>query len=645
MKIRSLERMANVFPYLLLSVYIIGCIFCVYIDRMNYLINGSIMAIPAIIGSAAFVLIKKRDLDLSWKVNLFQYNHLISPLSFSLFYALAALIFLTTSVESRWGLFAVLIIYTIVFIQILSRRLRPVTVLVEILLTLLITIYSHTLRPALYFGSTDILPHSYMSTVTSLSGHTIPAELGAYTYFPLYHVFVAQASQMLGLDIQTTLFVTTGLIFATTVLFLYYLVNGIFRNEQITLLVVLAYAMNADVIYYGTYMVTRTMAYVGFLILLYLLYTMAGPRADTKDTIARPTARRISAVIMVIFILLTHQVTTPMIIALIGLLFILEWVIRDKKHVGPAFLMVPVSLFASYWGFVAYPFMDDLLPRTNLSLYQNVVFTDVVYSGLGFLISQLDNLFVVFFATIGAIYLVWKQQPRYAVIFGVLGLTAILLNLPNVLTVIFQFATILKVDRFALLFLPMLALVMGVGIYVFARHLSVARPSVRLIGVVLIALIVLFGIGSLGFIKEEPGYKRYYFHQDEVAGFERVLTTVPSGSYLYSDYYTLRFFGRDEIDGSETLKLPHYIPRMLQTDLNMSEKSGYIILPDSQLKHGGLLFGNEVMLEGDELDPTKSLHPYRSTEENIQNMTNGLSVENKVYSNSGIDVYHFLRSD
>lgn len=642
MKIRRLERLADIFPYLMISFYVVGCIFCVYIDRMSYLVNGSIIAIPAIIACVAFMLIKKSDPDLSEKATVFRYSLLVSPMFFLLYSTIAVLFLVVTEIDFKWGLFPVLILYTTIFVQILSWRLRPVTVLLEIMLTLAITIYSYTLRPALYFGTTDILSHTYMATVTYLSGHVIPPDLGTYAYFPLYHVFVAQSAQMLGMEIQTALFVTTGLIFVSTVLFLYYLINSIFRNEQISLLAVLLYAMNADVIFYGTYMVTRIMAYVGFLILLYLLYTMTGSRADTEHAVAGPAARKIPVVIMAVFILLTHQISMPMIIILIGLLFVLGWAIQERKYVSPVFMMVPVSLFACYWSFVAYSFVRELLPRTELSLYQEIVFTDVVYNGWNFLISQMDGLFVVFFALLGAIYLVWKQRPRYSIVFGILGLVAVALNVPNLLTVIFQFAAILRIDRFAILFLPILAVVMGVGIYLLIRHLSAVRRFSGWVGVALIALILLYGIGSLGLVKEEPGYKRYSFDQDEVAGFDRMLKTVPSGSSIYSDYYTLRFFGRKEINESENLQLPYYTVRMLPEDLKISGKAGYIVLPEAQFRLNGLLLGAEELLNEAEIDPDKSLRPYRPTEENLRNVTGRLYTEDKIYSNSGIEVYHFL---
>ncbi|SDK36061.1 hypothetical protein [Methanoculleus thermophilus] len=639
MKIRLFENLANIFPYLLILAYIAGCIFCLLIDRIGYLINGSIMAVPAILGSFMFILMKKKDLDFSNKTEVYFSNPSTSVMLFSLFYVFTILAFLMTPAGSNWGLLTILILYAIIFIQILSRRLVPAVVLLEIMLSLTATIYNYTLRPALYFGWTDILPHTYMSTVTYLSGHVIPGELGNYTYFPLYHVFVAISSHILGLDIQTSLFIITGLVFSSTVLFLYYLVNVIFHDEQISLIIALMYAMNADVIYYGTYMVTRTMAYVGFLILLYLLYSLTTSEADARYSTVKPTARKVLVVITVFFMLLVHQISTPMIIVLLGLLFVFELYTHNKIHVTPAFLMVPISLCASYWLFIAYSFLGELAPRTDLSLYQNIAFTDALHHlGLSFLMNNIDTILIVFFALAGAIYLIWKQQPRYSVVLGVLGFLAILLNVPNILSTVFQLVEILRIDRYALLFLPFLAVAMGFGLSIFSRYLTAGRIPIRVVGILLIALVVLYGIGSLGLIKvesDELSYTRDSFNQDEVVGFDHVLKTVPSGSSLYSDHYTSRFFERGKFDQSERLGLPYYISYWMNNDLKTPEESGYIILLENQFQHGGLVFG-----KGNELDP-ENIQPYLPTEENVQKIARKLSVEDKIYSNVGVDLYYF----
>lgn len=636
MKIQLLEKTACFFPYLVLFAYIVGAISCYMFGMTGYLINGSIMAIPVFIASVAFILIKKTDIDLLTKVTLFPYSSSTSVTLFLLAYTFSILLLFAAPVEPKLSLGAVIIPYAIIFIQTLSRRILPAVVLFEIMLVLAVTIYSYTLRSALYFGATDTMPHIYMSTVTLLSGHVISGGLGDYAYFPLYHVFMSLSSQILGLDIQTALFIITCLIYVTTVLFLYLLVNGIFHNEQISLMIALVYSMNADVIYYGTYMVTRTFAYVGFLILLYLLYSLEKPKANSERVITRPTGQRFCVVVVLIFILLVHQISTPMIIILLGLLLGIERFIHDRRHVNLILLMVPITLFACYWTFTAYSFFEQILPRADPALYQTIILSRVVNLGLSFLTDNLDTLLVVFFGVMGMLYLLWKQQPRYSVVFGIFGMIAILLNVPNILSVVFQFMQILRIDRFAFLFLPFLAIVMGVGIYILTRHLSTMKIPPKLVGTLLIALVVLYGIGSLGLVKHEPSYQRYSFEQDEIAGFNHVLETVPGDSSLFSDYYTSRFFARQGRYEPEIPGLPYYTLHWMQDNLTVSGESGYIIIPYEQFRKGGLLYGKSAGF-----DPEDN-QPYLPTEENIRYITLQLSSKDKIYSNEGIDLYRFM---
>jgi predicted amino acid racemase len=46
-----------------------------------------------------------------------------------------------------------------------------------------------------------------------------------------------------------------------------------------------------------------------------------------------------------------------------------------------------------------------------------------------------------------------------------------------------------------------------------------------------------------------------------------------------------------------------------------------------------------MAMEEREFDPEQVRQPYLPTEENIQNMTRRLSAEDKVYTNSGIEIY------
>ena len=106
-----------------------------------------------------FLAIKRKDIDLSARSVLFSRNPSASPKLFLALYAFTIPALLLTPVDSGWGLLMVPALYAVILVQILSSRPGPAVVLAEIMLTLVVTIYSYTLRPALYIGTTDIMPH------------------------------------------------------------------------------------------------------------------------------------------------------------------------------------------------------------------------------------------------------------------------------------------------------------------------------------------------------------------------------------------------------------------------------------------------------------------------------------------------------
>ncbi len=130
----------------------------------------------------------------------------------------------------------ILVLYLSVFLQIFSENVNPSLILAETFLIMINLIYSVTLNYDFYFGTTDILPHVFLSELTAISGHIIPASLSDYSYFPLYHILIAEASELLNISAKTSLFVVTAPIYAVTVVFLYYLFNYITNNRQISLL-------------------------------------------------------------------------------------------------------------------------------------------------------------------------------------------------------------------------------------------------------------------------------------------------------------------------------------------------------------------------------------------------------------------------
>ena len=116
-----------------------------------------------------------------------------------------------------------------------------------------------------------------------IAGHLLPDSYDfLYSHFPLYHIIVVSGSIIAGINVKLSLFLITGLIFAGTILFIYLLFNFTVKNNQISLLTSLIYANFAIIVVYGAYMVTRVLAYVGFIIMLFLIFKIADRNIGSK---------------------------------------------------------------------------------------------------------------------------------------------------------------------------------------------------------------------------------------------------------------------------------------------------------------------------------------------------------------------------
>jgi len=235
-----------------------------------------------------------------------------------------SLVILASGLGNSWTyLVLVVLLYIIIFIQIFSGELSKTTVLFEIILTQAGFIWSSAQKYDFYFGGTDIMPHQFMATITYLLERVLPPEFGGYSNFPLYHIFVAECSHVLGLDIRTILISFTWPISVIGIIFIYYIFLRTVQNEQIALLTSLIYSMSAVGITHSNYMIPRGLAFMGFLMLLYFL--------TSSNRFKNPYAKCILVTLIVVFTILVHQVSILLIIALLCLLIVCEWLVGQKK--------------------------------------------------------------------------------------------------------------------------------------------------------------------------------------------------------------------------------------------------------------------------------------------------------------------------
>lgn len=520
------------------------------------------------------------------------------------------------------------------FIQIFSKDVKPSIVLSEIILILINLTYGITLKYPLFFGGTDIMDHLFWSEVTYLSGHVIPIDLSLnYADFPLYHILIAESSYLSGMDIKTSLFIILGLIYAIHIIFIYYLFDLTIHNKQISLLTCLLYSMSYNIVYYGAYMVTRTMAYLGFIIILYLIY-----KTDSKGN--TNIIYKISAIFFSIFTILVHQVSIVQIVGIMFILLLCERFVNSKKYVSYTFFTLLNVMFLAYWFFKADLFVKNLiLGHTRSVDFERIIIKPTVEAGNEwyFLANHIDSSMFVFFALIGIGYILWKQKPRYASVFSLFVLATLILYIPNPLQTLWQTMTLFRFDRFMLLVSPFMAFITAIGINTFYNYLIKTSTSFKKYNIIIILIFAIFVITSIISVSSDSNEIKFaskdspklYFDSNELEGFNYVFGFVPFGSVLYSDSYTQKFFVQKNFSESQKLDIPYYYSTEISNIDNISQYKGYVIIRETEFFNNGLYLG-----------PESNNYLFSSTDENRQQLSNNLNKTDKIYSNYAVDIYY-----
>jgi len=258
-------------PYLVLLLIVVGIFVAFFLQMPDLALKGIFLIFPALLASFLLQPVCKKDLAFHDSITLFSCNRKYLLTLFACLFSIT-LIILAAGFGNLWIYPAlVALLYIIILIQIFSGETSKVTLLSEIMLTQAGFIWSSIRKYDFYFGGTDIMPHQFLATITYLSGHILPPEFEGYADFPLYHIFVAECSHVLGLDIRTILVSFTWPISVIGIIFVFYIFLRTVQNEQIALLTSLIYSISAIGITNSNYMIPRSLAFVGFLMLLYFL--------------------------------------------------------------------------------------------------------------------------------------------------------------------------------------------------------------------------------------------------------------------------------------------------------------------------------------------------------------------------------------
>ena len=557
---------------------------------------------------------------------------------FGIFYISSLVVLLLSLGDRPWYYFIfILMLYFLVVLQIFSKNVSSSLILVESFLIMINLIYSVTLNYDFYFGTTDILPHIFFSELIAFSGQIIPASLSDYAYFPLYHILVAEASELFNTSTKTSLFLITAPIYAITIIFLYYLFNFITNNRQISLLSCLLFSASSIVLYYGANVITRTMAFIMFVILIYLIFSVN----FKKDKLSL----KILSVIVMIFLTLVHNVSFPQIVLLLVVLFVSEYMIGSHKYISKPFFVLFNVTFVSYWFYVAYLFVQrSLTPRLQSQLWDSMVLTaggaEVLQEGLISLIGLLDKSIFLFFALIGIGFLLKNYKNNYASVLGLFAFLTLIFYIPNPLNTIWQLNVLFRIDRFMLLVSPFMAFVMGYGMYIFWNYISKYVPKkltsffvIFLLFSVFVLISPIYSIGDSSLLGKDAEHQ--YFTFDELRGFEHISNYSPINSSIYTDYYTTRFFYLPLIPHtSAEMNFAPYKDNRIGDVNKIQQYRGYTVIRTREFLRSGLYFGS-----GESTRKETPNYFFKGTPKNKLELERNLATLSKVYSNPSIDIF------
>ncbi|WP_370574908.1 hypothetical protein [Methanomethylovorans sp.] len=633
---KVLRFVASIFPLFIIAMVAAGIAIAYIIDRPDFAIRGLLVAVPAIFSAVFLSKMYRKDLghdeSLLKGISL---NQRTAVLAFITLYLLSIVLLFLSATRSWYYFATVTSIYVLILNQIFSKSSNANIILIELFLSTLNLIYSVTLKYPLYFGGTDIMSHMFLAEVTNLSGHVIPVDLSTfYSSFPLFHILNSEFSYLLGLDVPHSYFIGAGFIYSVLVIFIYYFLIKTTNNSTLALLSCLVYSVNSTVIYYGMYMITRTIAYAGFIVILYLLYK--------KDANGHGFVYQGLAVLVTLFVVLVHQVSAAQIAIVLFLLLFCERILSSEKYVNGTYLSLFSAMFIGYWFYFANVFVEELLQsRSNLQFYEEFQIKDTVQIGYEwiYIIQHLDISVFLFFALIGIGYLLWdriKADKRnyvdYLSVFALFALLTLVLYIPTPIQTLWQTMTLFRFDRFMLLISPFMAFAMAAGIYLLFNYLSNSgkKPVWLVVISVLLAVFVFTSVlysgpESKGFLSDPV---RKYFTSDEIEGFNHFMDHVDSGSELHSDYNVDRFFIQENFSRSKEFGLPFFNSYLISDVEEIPTYYGYVIIRQKQFLNGGIYFGGD-----------SSNYIYDSEDGNDAAMSSSLSKYDKIYSNSGVDLY------
>jgi hypothetical protein len=604
------RRLINIFPYLLLIFSLIGfTVQLVLFHSLAFTLRSSVIFVPAAL-AGIFLLRKNKsgnEIDNHGRIIDTIRNH-ISFKNLVLINVLLLLwsIIIILSFDSRNITFFIVssIIACIIILQILHDKTprKCMLILFQICALSLSLAWSLTLNYSLYFGYTDTTSHMYYISTVLNSGHVYGLTL-TYTNFPLYHIFISEGVLITGLGIGPALFLMMALAWLIGIVSAYLISSKLSNSTTIGLMIALLFAVSPQIIYYSSYTITRSLGFIFFMVILYLIFN----KNENNRLIFT-----VLSIFMSWVLILTHHITIFYIIPLLLVIYLVQHlIVRDKGQdsgVSGTFLLLFSTTFVGYLFFVSYATTNSWITFYINPLMQDSGEINVASNGADFLIIIRSMYYIVFlfFALIGSWYILQRGRKNHSkeCTIALASLLFTPLFIPGILDII-PGSGVLLTYRLPLLVSPFIVIILGYGIlYFIAGNKSLVKsyvhPVIAIVSVIAIVATCSF-FAMTGAAVDTPlpwneGTSSDYFNVQETTAFANIQALGNHSQILYSDDYTVR----------NLYQLNGYDTKILLDANTTNLGNGYVVLRLGELESRGILqFGlnGDVVLYAYHIDP------------------------------------------
>ena len=637
MNIRDIliRKLAIIFPYILFIVSGAGFIYALTMRGKEYAFKSLIYVIPVLLAGIILLILRNRKanrISIQIKDKSINYVHIFLV---TILLLIVSVIILFSSPTRPWAYFVVVSLTSgLIFAQIIYERplWTDYLIIFQIILLSLDLIWGVTLKYPLYFGDTDILIHlSYVQTILQ-TGRTSSIGLD-YLYFPLFHILNAMGVEITDLSIKNGLFIFFGISWQVGILFAYLIFKKLSNSRIFSLSACLLLATSQQIIFYGMYAITRSLAYVMVLCWIYLIL------GKPKFKYVLLSFITISALILI------HHATVLFFLPIIIIIYVFQILFTRDKLGKSGIQLLPILFlticFFAYIFYIAYSFTN---PTAN-EWFKIIITPDhnIVTSS----ISNTTWLISIYFSFVLLISLIGIGTAFKNDKFGGTDGNIIGIAFASVIFLLFYISGPLNlipsvesglIYRFQLLVAPFIIYIIAYGFnhlisfeqdvrsYVLKR-----RTQIPLFTLALIVIMIFFSTISISngddnsYILRTSNIGSEYFSNSELASFSFVEDNCNSNSNLYGDYQTARnkLFFNDfpntyEIKGGDI----SYIA------------DGYLVFRSGELqKTGGLKFS----LSG---YPEDVNYQYNLENSNTQsNIVDNLSGQTCIYSDNDVQIY------